>query len=145
MSRLVNRKFAILAASLLLAGCHNTMRPVYDGLLADGMEPKPSSRRMPEIKAADGVVIVLSQSTRNTVKHFKENVKSGGGFTVNVPTDKWIADIASPVKQLNTSVRIARDLASTAPGNWVVVLHWTMIDIPIHSGAAVEYHAMSKC
>ena len=127
---------------LVLASCASTEKPVYDGLLADGIEPKRSSRGMSEIKAANGIAIVLSQSTRDTVKHFKEDSKTVGGQTIHYPTDKWIADIASPVRRLNTSVRTAPDFASKAPGGWVVVIHWTMVMRPLHTGAGIEYHVL---
>jgi hypothetical protein len=128
----------------LLAGCASTTKPVYEGLLADGREPTASAKRMPEIKAADGIAIVLSQSTRDTVKRFKEDSKSVGGLTLSYPTEKWIANIASPVRRLNASVRTVPDLIAKLPGSWVVVIHWTMVMVPLHTGAGIEYHVLDS-
>lgn len=116
----------------------NTARPVYEGLIADTAFPKKSERKMGEIKQAPNVVVVLSQSTRDTIDGFKDGREQG------YPVDKWILQMVKPVKEVNAGTRIAQDLRSRPSGSWTVVIHWAALFEPFVIGGTIEYHVLDQ-
>ncbi len=135
-------RLLLVCALLLLTACGgvNTAKPVYQGLLAEGAAPRKSVRAIAEIASAPGLVIVLSESTRDTIRLYKQ--PQTGPYVANYPADRWVADIAAPLKKINPSARIGSDLGDRAKGNWFVVLHWTTRFEPFVVGGGVEYHVL---
>ena len=132
----------VFALAVLLSACGgvNTTKPVYQGLLAEA-EPRASARQAQELLKAPGLAIVLTESTRDTIAAYKE-MPSKTTYRIEYPWERWIGEIAAPIRTLYPNARIRPDLNSRTPGEWVVLVHWTTRHEPFVVGGAVEYHIL---
>lgn len=130
--------FSVLA---LISGCGTTTeKPVYSGLTAGSAVPPRSSESVTGLSKSPAVSVVLSESSRETVKLFREIEEMG----YPMPVKKWVAELLIPVKSANQSAQMVSDLRSMPPGSWVVVVHWIADMGPGRHGAALEYRILDQ-